>query len=416
MNTPGRAKGDEEKLYDLNGLENFLDALTPAQATITQTVLRYGSVSEAAKAMGMNPSTLRGKLSEARRRAAKRGWAPEYATHGEHPTPEGYNVKGVSTYFRKNDETGGMEVRGRWVKTDKEKEHQLAVLLDAIEPLADKFRGKSPKARAPKALDRDLLCVYPMGDPHVGMFSWAKETGEDFDLKIAEDHLITAVDQLVSIAPPAREALVINLGDFFHADNKSNTTTAGTRLDLDTRWAKVLSVGIRTMRRIIDRALERHRVVNVMCAIGNHDEHGSIVLALCLEAFYSNNPRVKVSTTPDPFQFFRFGQCLLGVTHGNTVKPDQLPNIMACDRKEDWGATSYRHWYTGHVHHDSLREYAGCKVETFRTLAPRDAWHHASGYRSGQDMKVDVLHREWGHLNRHIVGIQQIKARSGGAK
>jgi hypothetical protein len=47
-------------------------------------------------------------------------------------------------------------------------------------------------------------------------------------------------------------------------------------------------------------------------------------------------------------------------------------------------------------------------VETFRTLASSDAWHHHSGYRSGQDMKCDVIHREYGRTNRHVVGIRQI--------
>lgn len=382
-------------------LADLLPFATPRQAEIVQRLLKHGSVAEAAASLGIGARNFRERLLELKRRAATQGWAPAHDM--TNTVPDGYHVKGVSSYYGKDG-----ELRGQWVKSDKDKEHLLTVMLDAIQPLAEKLEGSSKKVRAPREVAKDLLAVYPMGDPHIGMFSWAKETGADFDLKLAERHLVDAVDHLVALAPPAHTALVINLGDFFHADNKKNTTTAGTGLDVDTRWAKVLSVGIRTMRRIIDRALEKHREVVVICAIGNHDEHGSIVLALCLEMYYSNNPRVQVSTSPDMFQYHRHGKTLIGVTHGNTVKPEQLPNIMACDRKEDWGATQHRYWYTGHVHHDSLREYAGCTVETFRTLAPRDAWHHASGYRSGQDMKLDVLHAEHGRVNRHVVGISRI--------
>ena len=100
---------------------------------------------------------------------------------------------------------------------------------------------------------------------------------------------------------------------------------------------------------------------------------------------------------------------LLGFVHGDTTKDAQLPGIMAHDRKVDWGETDYRHFYSGHIHHDTVKEFPGCTVEHIRTLAASDAWHHGSGYRSGRDMKCDIWHREWGRRARHIVGIRQIR-------
>jgi hypothetical protein len=81
---------------------------------------------------------------------------------------------------------------------------------------------------------------------------------------------------------------------------------------------------------------------------------------------------------------------------------------MAADRSKDWGETQHRYWYTGHVHHDTLKEFPGCTVETFRTLAARDAWHHKSGYRAGRDMKCDIIHKDHGRVCRHIVGIEML--------
>jgi hypothetical protein len=342
------------------------------------------------------------------RTAARRGWAPDHDM--SHPTPEGFHVRGVSTLYGPDG-----EVRGQWVKTNKDQETRLEALREAMVGFAEPFRGLADPARVPELIDDDLLCVYPMGDPHIGMFSWARETGQDFDLKIAETNLVRAVDHLVDLAPPARRALVINLGDFFHADNPSNRTArSGNALDVDSRWPKVLGVGVRTMRRIIDRALERHQEVGVICEIGNHDDCSSIMLALCLAMYYERDPRVTVDTSPAKFHWVRHGKCLIGVTHGDTVKMDQLPGIMAADRASDWGETAHRFWYCGHIHHDRVREFPGVTVETFRTLAPADAWHSASGYRSGRDMKLDVLHREHGRVNRHIVGIDQIVGSGGG--
>ena len=88
-------------------------------------------------------------------------------------------------------------------------------------------------------------------------------------------------------------------------------------------------------------------------------------------------------------------------THGDQARPDQLPSVMAADRPEDWGLTKHRYWYVGHVHHKSVKEHPGCVVETFRTLAARDAWHDGKGYRAGRDMCLIVHHRQHGEVERH---------------
>ena len=382
----------------------FLQYATPRQREVIETWFAHNkSATAASKVLGVARGTVGSAIRSVKRKAARLGHAPEHDM--TRTVPEGFHVRGVSTLYGPEG-----EVKAQWVKSQADKaEARQEALLEAVRELAVDFDGKSKAPKAPEHTDEDLLAVYPFGDPHIGMYAWALETGADFDLKIAERNLVRAVDQLVGLAPPSREALLINLGDFFHADNLDNRTMrSGNALDVDTRWPHVLSVGVRAFRRCIDRALKKHELVHVVCSIGNHDDHTSMMLSIALQMYYSNNPRVNVDPSPQKFHWFRFGECLLGVTHGDTVKAQHLPAIMANDRKEDWGQTSFRHWYTGHVHHDSLKEYPGCTVETFRTLAARDAWHHAQGYRSGRDMKLDVWHRRHGLINRHVVGIKQI--------
>jgi hypothetical protein len=142
--------------------------------------------------------------------------------------------------------------------------------------------------------------------------------------------------------------------------------------------------------------------------IGNHDDHTSIMLSIALAQFYEREPRVTIDTSPEPFHWYRFGKVLIGVHHGDKTKTTNLLGVMACDRAKDWGETLHRYFYIGHVHHDSLKELPGVTVESFRTLAGRDAWHHGQGYRSGRDMKLDIIHREYGKINRYIIGIEQI--------
>jgi len=48
-------------------------------------------------------------------------------------------------------------------------------------------------------------------------------------------------------------------------------------------------------------------------------------------------------------------------------------------------------------------------VESFRTLAAKDAWQAAQGYRSGRDMYAIVLDAEHGEVERHRCDIRQVR-------
>ena len=384
--------------------ETLISYGTPRQQEIARAVMQHGSSTQAAIALGVANTTVRDAVAKLRRRAARRGWAPGHDM--DKPAPEGYHVKGTSTLYGPEG-----EVKAQWVKTQKEQEERLEEFRAAVEEIAEPLKGRADPAPVPADSAEDLLCVYPAGDPHFGMYAWHAETGEDFDLATAERDLVTAVDKLVSLAPAAKNALIINLGDFFHTDTQENRTRrSGVALDVDTRWRKVLGVGLRAMEQVTARALRKHEHVTVVNVQGNHDEQTSMMLGLALESYFHREPRVTIDTSPDPFHWYRFGRVLIGATHGDRVKARDLPAVMACDRAKDWGETSWRYWYTGHVHHESVKEFPGCVVETFRTLAAKDAWHHASGYRADRDMRLDIHHRERGRVARHIVGIEQIRS------
>ncbi len=321
--------------------------------------------------------------------------------------PDGYHVKGVSTLY-----DGDGLVKQRWVKTNKAQEDNHRWILDAIGNLAEGWPVREFTDAPPQHSDEDLLCVYPMGDPHIGMLSWAPETGENFDLAIAERNLVNAVDHLVSLAPPARRALLVTVGDTFHSDGLSNTTTKGTRVDVDGRTRKMMDVGVRTFRRLIDLTLKHHDEVEVKIAPGNHDALISIFLQVALAQFYEGNARVTIDPSPESFLWYRFGANLLGVNHGHLATADALMQAMAVDCAADWGQTRHRRIYKGHLHHEITKEVPGVTVDTLNTLASSDDWHRRSAYRSSRHMRMDIIHREFGLINRHIVGIEQLNRRA----
>lgn len=204
--------------------------------------------------------------------------------------------------------------------------------------------------------------------------------------------------------------MIVNCGDYFHSDSNAGVTMRSNhKLDTDTRWAKVLLVGLKAMRQCIASALQHHEKVTVINAIGNHDDHSSIFLTIALSNIYENEPRINIIDNPTIVHYYHFGQNLIGVHHGHTIKAEQLPLIMATDRPKEWSESKHRMWICGHVHHLSRKEYQGVSVETFRTLAGRDAWSASMGYRAGRDMNAIVLHKDFGEVARHTVSVEMLR-------
>lgn len=343
----------------------------------------HGWKAETARILGVTPTAVKMRL--ARR--------PDIAAP-VFPHPIGHAVKGVSTYY---DADGA--IKAQWVKSNAEPMN-LERLTDAVKEAFADVKPVKP-IPAPKRGNERLLTVYPIGDAHFGMKAWGEEVGADYDLKIAERLHASAAHHLVSTAPASDTAMIVNVGDFLHVDNiKNETARSGHTLDVDTRYAAMIRVAIRALRTLIETALTKHRTVRIVNAIGNHDDVGAQWLSLTLSMMYERNPRVVVDAKPGKFHYHQHGKVLIGVTHGDTGKPERLHGVMAADVPELWGVTRHRYWITGHVHTRKVVEFPGVLWETFRTLAPGDAWSNAAGYRSGRDMTSIVYDAEHGEVAR----------------
>ncbi len=214
------------------------------------------SQAEVAKALGIGGSTLERRLNALKSNLQN---PSKLVGNFEDPIKAPLVIKGISTFY---DNASGEAIR-TWVKTDVDKTRQLKMILESFE-ISIKGYKSLEKVKAPKRCSKDTLPIIPLGDPHIGMYSWAEETGEDFDCEIAERDLRAAMAYLIDKTPPSETCLILNLGDFFHSDNQSNRTArAGNALDVDTRWARVLQIGITLMVDCINLSLEKHKKVIV---------------------------------------------------------------------------------------------------------------------------------------------------------
>ena len=246
----------------LNLDERLKQWATTKQAQYVDAVNSHGSDRAAARALNLSEHSIRKALKGLRKKAALHGFAPE--ADMTRPVPDPYVLRGTSNLYGADG-----ELKLSWVKTKLDETKAREAIEEWVSWLVEDARGLAAPIPKPEHPLDDLLTVYPMGDPHFGMHAWGKETGEDFDLKIAEDLTYAAIDRLVASAPASKEAVILELGDFFHADNNTGQTPRShAQLDTDNRWARVMQVGLRAMVYVIKRALEKHEHVTVRIVRG----------------------------------------------------------------------------------------------------------------------------------------------------
>lgn len=387
----------------------------------------HGSIAATCRALDVNRSTFEGRLREARRRGFVSDKQPKLIIKGQSilrneageeiarwdksrlpgrevedttQLPDPKKIVKLSTLY---DQQG--KVTQQWVSEKPEDAQREALWMAFAEKIAMAVPRAAP-VKAPKGKSRaDLLAVYPVGDQHHGMQAWAEETGDaDYDLKISEQIFRDASVRLIDTCPPCDQALIPFLGDFLHYDSYAAVTPAHKNLlDADGRYPKMVETGVRIIRHIITAALERHRLVTVIFEGGNHDPATAAFMRILLACLYENEPRVTIDKSPMGCHYFEWCKVLIGTHHGDKIKGEKLPGIMAHDRPEAWGRTAHRVWFTGHVHTESLKSFPGCKVETLEVLPPLDAYAAGAGYRGNRSMKAIVFHCEHGEVERHTV-------------
>lgn len=374
----------------------LLEFATPAGVDHIKAVIEHGGMRQAARALGVHHRSIGRSIDRAKARAARQGYAPD--NDMRKIAPPGFVVKGTSTYY---DEAGTL--KAQWVKTDADKEAQLAIQEAAYAALAESLPREAPRA-APVALRADLCTVYTLTDSHVGMLAWHKEGGADWDLEIAERTLTGAFDRLVESSPPAQTCVVAQLGDFLHSDGLLPVTpTSNHILDQDGRFSKVVQAAVRVLRRVIRTALDHHETVRVLMAEGNHDMASSVWLRVMFKALYENEPRVQMIDGELPFYAMQHGQTMLSWHHGHLKKNDALPLLFAAQYPRMWGATTKRYCHTGHRHHVEEKEHSGMTVLQHSTLAARDAYAARGGWHSERQATSITYHSRWGQVARHTV-------------
>lgn len=321
-----------------------------------------------------------------------------------HLVPDGYKIKGTSSLV---DEFGNTKLQ--WVKTDTDAERQVELMKAVIEGMKSEITPVAPVKATRAKRDDKLLNLYTVSDFHLGMLAWADESGDDWDMKIAEDMFSRWFDAAFQKAPDAGTGVINLLGDLAHFDSLDAVTPAsGHVLDADTRYQKLVRYMIRMVRRVVDMALVKHKNVRLLIVQGNHDESGMIWLAEMFSTLYDNEPRVFVDTSPDVYKMVQHGKTTLFFHHGHKARFDAIEPVMIAKFRKAFGESVYSYAHVGHLHHQKIVESRNMIVEQHRTLAAKDAYASRGGWMSGRSANVITYSAEYGEVARLTISPEML--------
>lgn len=181
------------------------------------------------------------------------------------------------------------------------------------------------------------------------------------------------------------ERIMLPVGnDSLHADNLIGTTTKGTWVELAGDQREAIDAMCEAHVYLIEQLAEM-APVDVVIVPGNHDRYTAYWLGLFLEAWFHNHPHIHVDSSKSPRKYYAYGKVLIGMEHGDKVKPQDLVALMATESPRLWADSSYRIWMRGHLHgkdamYKPITEQYGVAVMTIPALCDTDEYHLLHGF------------------------------------
>jgi hypothetical protein len=252
--------------------------------------------------------------------------------------------------------------------------------------------------------DGHCLLIDP-ADVHINKLCSAFETGEEYNSQIAVQRVKDGVSSIIQKSKGFNiDRIILIVGnDILNTDNTKGQTTKGTQQDSHLKWfdaflmAKQLYIDIiETLVSIAD--------LEIVYNVSNHDEMSGFFLMDSLYSWYNEHPNIKFDRSPSHRKYTTYGKNLIGTTHGDGAKQNDLPLLMCHEASEHWHKCKHRYWFTHHVHHKTSKDIMSVQIESLRSPSPADSWHHKSGYQhSPLAIEGFLFHKDFGQVARLTV-------------
>jgi len=256
---------------------------------------------------------------------------------------------------------------------------------------------KIPKANLNGIKNKNPLCgVMSLQDIHFG-----KQGNETID-KDFEDTVINLIQRAVPVHYIETMYFVVG-GDLINMDTFEGTTTAGTTVDNCKTATEAYMEAFDAMHWAINYIKQYCKNLVVVYVPGNHDRLSSYHLVHALSKSIESNEIIwdikyeerKVHVWKNNFNAFEHGD----------KRSKNNPLIYASEYPREWGQTTNRTLFKGHIHTDRKVEYmtsnetAGFIEKTLPSLGKTDYYHYSNKFvgnrRSG---KLEIQHPTMGNI------------------
>ena len=256
------------------------------------------------------------------------------------------------------------------------------------------------KVRRKPITDKHLL-VIDIADLHIGKLADKSETGDKYNSDIGVKRALEGVKGILSKAKgfPIDKILFIIGNDVLHIDNANKSTSAGTTQDVDGMWYKNYEIARDLYIKIIEM-LVNVADVHIVHNPSNHDYISGFMLADSIYCWFRKHKHISFDVSNAHRKYFIYGKNLIGSSHGDGAKMQDMPLLMANEAPLQWANTFYRYIYLHHIHHKDVtkfksgKDYQGVTVEYLRSPSGTDSWHHRNGYQHAPKAIEAFIHNK----------------------
>lgn len=364
------------------------NADTEAVAKYAAACIEHGSLRAAARALGVARQTIQESFTRQRKRLGITS-----------------DTKGVSQYYDKEGKPAG-----KWVITRFDDRARKEAMDSMFQAMLDDLPKYKPVKMVEKKQDSDLVNLYSLFDFHLGQKSWPEETGDDWNLNIAQETMFKFFDYSIARTPKAHTCIINLGGDFLHFDGMiPETPTSKHVVDADTRMQHVIRVALITIRQVINMCLAKYKTVHLLVQEGNHDIISSAWLRETMAHCYQFNKRIHVNTSANPFYAYEWGNTALFMHHGHNLKRDSLDDLFASQFRGIYGRTKYNYAHCGHYHHKVVKESRLMTTYQHGTITAKDSYAARHGFLSQRCAEVHTYSKKFGLCNILPVHIDMIE-------
>lgn len=290
------------------------------------------------------------------------------------------------------------DVKHYWYKSEdfsiflKPQQRTYEDLRDEMIRQMSEYSPKYPELKRSKVKDGHLLIIDP-ADIHFGKLSKSYETGDEYNIKIAEKRVLQGVQGLIDKSSGFNiDQICLIIGnDILHIDTPKRMTTSGTPQDTDGMWFDAFLKAKDTIVKVIETLLPIADV-HIIYNPSNHDYMSGFYLADSIYSWFRKSKNVTFDRSIAHRKYYRYHNSLIGTTHGDGAKKTDLPLLMAHEAGKDWVNSKHRYFLTHHVHHETTRDFIGVTVSSLRSPSSTDSWHHRNGYQHSPKAVEGFIH------------------------